>query len=126
MMIMGFTNTQQLSHSSSAIARRRRLNFRNSRSTRSEDLCVVGIAVKAITLWGQKCQSSSRTILQLLKISGNRTEQQQAHYLLTWKIATQFVNATDTKSCVYSTPACSKSYPILPSHRNASNTTKKD
>ena len=56
----------------SAIARRR-LNFRNSRSTRSEDLCVVGIAVKAITLWGQKCQSSSRTILQLLKISGNRT-----------------------------------------------------
>ena len=27
------------------------------------------------------------------------TEQQQkAHYLLTWKIATQFVNATDTKS----------------------------
>ena len=48
------------------------------------------------------------------------TEQQQAHYLLTWKIATQFVNATDTKSCV-----CSKRYPILPSHRNASNTTKK-
>ena len=38
-----------------------------------EDLCVVGTVVKAITLWGQKCQSSSRTILQLLKISGNRT-----------------------------------------------------
>ena len=65
---------------SAAIARFR-LNFRNSTrsmylltsSSSVEDLCVVGIVVKAITLWGQKCQSSSRTILQLLKISGNRT-----------------------------------------------------
>ena len=37
-----------------------------------EDLCVVGTVVKAITLWGQKCQSSSRrTIPQLLEISEN-------------------------------------------------------
>ena len=36
-----------------------------------QDLCTVGIVVKAITLWGQKCQSSSRTIPQLLEISEN-------------------------------------------------------